>query len=58
MRRREGKSSTMSKNLKKMLEHLNFRLAHSDSCHAEDIMRDFDKELKEEIRKINERSEK
>lgn len=56
MRRRGGKSSVMSKNLKEMIENLNFRLAHSDSCHAEDIMRDFDKELKERIRKIKERS--
>lgn len=30
---------------KKRIENLNFRLARSDSCHAEKIMRDFAKEL-------------
>ena len=38
----------MSNILKKMIENLNFRLAHSDSCHAEDIMRNFNKELKKD----------
>lgn len=40
-------------NFKKMIENLNFRLAHSDSCHAEDIMRDFAKELEEDKNKKN-----